>query len=102
MVCPVAREDRTHIYNQFVIRTPDRDQVKARLTAAGIGCEVYYPVPFHQQDCFRDLGRRTGDFPQAEAAAADSLALPIYGELTGEQVTHVVEELAAVCAAARP
>ena len=91
---PVAREDRTHIYNQFVIRTPRRDDVKAHLQAAGIGCEVYYPVPFHLQECFQNLGYRPGAFPEAEAAANDSLALPIYGELTEAQQSEVVGAIA--------
>jgi len=93
---PTAREDRSHIYNQFVIRTPKRDDVKAHLQAAGIGCEVYYPVPFHLQECFQDLGYRPGAFPEAEAAANDSLALPIYGELTEAQQSEVVTAIAAV------
>lgn len=91
---PVAREDRTHIYNQFVIRVPKRDDVKAHLQAQGIGCEVYYPVPFHLQECFQNLGYRPGAFPEAEAAANDSLALPIYGELTEGQQAEVVAALA--------
>jgi dTDP-4-amino-4,6-dideoxygalactose transaminase len=93
---PVARDDRTHIYNQFVIRTPRRDEVKTHLQAAGIGCEVYYPVPFHLQECFQNLGYRPGAFPEAEAAANDSLALPIYGELTEGQQAEVVDAVAAV------
>lgn len=93
---PVAREDRSHIYNQFVIRLPRRDEVKAHLQASGIGCEVYYPVPFHLQECFQDLGYRAGAFPVAEAAAADSLAIPIYGELTEAQQSEVVGAIAAV------
>lgn len=93
---PVAREDRSHIYNQFVIRTPKRDEVKAHLQAAGIGCEVYYPVPFHLQECFQDLGYKLGAFSEAEAAANDSLALPIYGELTEAQQAEVVGAIAAV------
>lgn len=84
-----------HIYNQFVIRTPRRDTLRERLTQDGIGTEVYYPVPFHLQPCFRALGWSAGAFPQAEAAARDSLALPIYPELTEAQQAHVVARIAA-------
>jgi dTDP-4-amino-4,6-dideoxygalactose transaminase len=94
---PVTRADRSHIYNQFVIRLPRRDDVKAHLQASGIGCEVYYPVPFYMQECFQDdLCYRDGAFPAAEAAAADSLVIPIYGELTEAQQSEVVGAIAAV------
>src|SRR6266850_2854303 len=92
---PIEAPDRRHIYNQFVIRTSDRDGLKKHLDAAGVGNEIYYPVPFHQQPCFAYLGHRAGDFPKAERAAEDSLAIPIYGELTPAQQETVVSAVAA-------
>jgi dTDP-4-amino-4,6-dideoxygalactose transaminase len=90
---PIEAPNRTHIYNQFVIRVPDRDRLKQHLDKAGIGTEVYYPVPFHMQACFADLGYAEGAFPVAEAAAKSSLALPIYPELTAAQQTIVVDAI---------
>jgi len=87
---PTRDPDCVHIFNQYVIRVTSRDAVRARLDAAGIGTEVYYPVPFHLQECFAPLGYRRGDFPAAEAAAAETLALPVYGELTEAQQREVV------------
>jgi dTDP-4-amino-4,6-dideoxygalactose transaminase len=87
---PLEPADRLHIFNQFVIRAADREGLKQHLGERGIGTEIYYPVPFHLQPCFSYLGHRRGDFPRAERAAADSLALPIYGELTTAQQEAVV------------
>jgi dTDP-4-amino-4,6-dideoxygalactose transaminase len=91
---PFEPSDRTHIFNQFVIRTADRDGLKRHLDAEGIGNEIYYPVPFHLQPCFADLGYRRGAFPHAERAADDSLAIPVYGELTADQQETVVSAIA--------
>ena len=91
---PVEPPGLTHIYNQFVVRGPSRDGLRAHLAAAGIGTEIYYPVPFHRQPCFKHLGRASDAFPVADRAAATSLALPIYGELTADQQRHVVRSVA--------
>ena len=94
IVLPVEPYDRFHIYNQFVVRVPRRDTVRTFLGEHGIGTEVYYPVPFHLQECFAALGHRRGDFPAAESASESTLALPIYGELSAAQQETVVQTLA--------
>ncbi len=94
VVLPVEPEGIYHIYNQFVIRLAERDRVRAALDACRVGTEIYYPVPFHLQECFAFLGHSKGDFPAAEAAAAHTLALPIYGELTEAEQHYVVDSIA--------
>ncbi len=90
---PLEKPGR-HIYNQFVILVPERrDELRAFLNQAGIGSEVYYPVPLHLQECFDYLGYQSGEFKQAEKAAQCSLAIPIYPELSDDQLEYVVEQI---------
>ena len=84
-----------HIYNQFIIRVPDRDRVRAALAKAGVGSEVYYPLPLHMQSCFAYLDHRAGDFPESERAAHESMALPIFPELTEAERDEVIAQLKA-------
>jgi dTDP-4-amino-4,6-dideoxygalactose transaminase len=83
-----------HIFNQYVIRVQRRDELRAHLAANGVGTEIYYPVPLHAQQCFAYLGHSPEDFPHAQQAAAEVLALPIYPELTVAQREHVVRQIA--------
>jgi dTDP-4-amino-4,6-dideoxygalactose transaminase len=91
---PLAAAGR-HIWNQYVIRVPQRDALKQFLAVRGVGTEIYYPVPLHRQQCFAYLGHGAGAFPESERAAADTLALPIFPELRAEQLQYVVEQVAA-------
>jgi dTDP-4-amino-4,6-dideoxygalactose transaminase len=93
---PVAQPDRRHTFNQYVVRVPGphRDPLVKQLKESGVGVEVYYPLSLHQQECFKFLGHRTGDFPTSEQAAAEVLALPMFPELTDAQQARVID----VCA----
>jgi dTDP-4-amino-4,6-dideoxygalactose transaminase len=92
---PHALPGGRHIYNQYVIRARARDGLRAHLAAAGVGTEIYYPVPLHLQQCFAYLQCKAGDYPQSERAAAETLALPIFSELTETQLQYVVDIVAA-------
>ncbi len=91
----MKRADRNHVYNQFVIRAKNRDALKEHLDKNGIGTAIYYPLCLHLQDCFKFLGGKQGDYPEAEKASQETLALPVFPELTSDQIEYVVEQIAA-------
>jgi dTDP-4-amino-4,6-dideoxygalactose transaminase len=91
---PVAQPGYRHVYNQYVVRVPQRDELRVYLAGRRIGAEVYYPLPMHLQQCFADLGGRPGDCPEAERAARETLALPIWPELSEAQLQYVVDSIA--------
>jgi dTDP-4-amino-4,6-dideoxygalactose transaminase len=91
---PVVEEPNHHVFNQFTVRVPKRDQLRAYLKDRGVGTEVYYPLPLHLQNCYRELGYQKGTFPISEQAAAEVLSLPIYAELAEDQLAYVVQSIA--------
>ncbi len=95
VVVPVLDPDNFHVYNQFTLRVEKRDELRAYLKEHGVGTEVYYPLPLHLQNCYRDLGYVKGTFPQSERAAEAVLSIPIYAELTDDQLQYVVQSIAA-------
>jgi dTDP-4-amino-4,6-dideoxygalactose transaminase len=94
LITPQAQVVGRHIFNQYIVRVQNRDALKDHLTARSIGTEIYYPVPLHLQKCFEYLKYVLGDFPESERAAAETLALPIYPELSEAQLDHVVASVA--------
>ena len=90
---PVVRDYNVSIYNQYVIRVPRRDELQAFLTDGGIGTAIYYPLSLHEQECFASLGYKKGQFPCSEAAAAETIALPVSPELTDEQIAYVASQI---------
>ena len=86
-----------HVYNQYIVRVADgkRDKLREYLNGQNVACEIYYPVSLHQQECFKDLGHKPGDFPEAEKASAETLALPVANEVTAEQQEYAVNKIKA-------
>ncbi len=93
LTLPVVGPGNVHVYNQFTIRTPQRDELSAYLTQRGIGNRIYYPVPLHLQECYRSLGYQKGDFPVSEQLSQEVLSLPIFPELTPDQLHYVVSTM---------
>ena len=91
IVLPFTDARATHVFHQYVVRVPRRDALREHLVMRGIGSEVYYPVPLHLQPALRELGYKRGDFPEAERAADEVLALPIFPELRDDEQERVVE-----------
>jgi dTDP-4-amino-4,6-dideoxygalactose transaminase len=89
---PAHPGDR-HVFNQYVVRVPERDALRAFIGDLGVRTEVYYPIPLHRQTCFAELGLGDGAFPESERASRETLALPIYPELDDAQAAHVVDSI---------
>ncbi|MBE9531205.1 MAG: DegT/DnrJ/EryC1/StrS family aminotransferase, partial [Proteobacteria bacterium] len=94
VVTPVRAKDSGHVYNQYVIRVKKRDKLKDYLATAGIGTGIYYPLPLHLQECFAGLGYKRGSLPVSEGAAKETLALPIYPELSAAKQKYLVNTVA--------
>jgi dTDP-4-amino-4,6-dideoxygalactose transaminase len=93
VVPPLVLEGCSHIYNQYIIRARRRDELKEFLEKRGIGCAIYYPLSLHEQECFRSLGYARGAFPESERAAAETLSIPVYPELTAAEQQYVIDSV---------
>ncbi len=93
IILPYTKKGSCHVFNQFIIRAQRRDALKNYLEQNNVGCAIYYPLSLHQQECFSYLGYSEGDFPESEKAANETLALPIFPELTKKQIEYVVEKI---------
>ncbi|MFH0774382.1 MAG: DegT/DnrJ/EryC1/StrS family aminotransferase [bacterium] len=93
IILPAEAPDCRHIYNQYTIRCKDRDGLREYLKAKGIATEIYYPLPLHLQECFKDLGQKEGDFPESEIAAKETLSIPVYPELTEGELKEVADAI---------
>ncbi len=104
LALPSERAEGRHVWNQYIVRVPEgrRDALREHLKQSQIGSEIYYPVPLHQQECFSSLGYKTGSLPESERASQESLALPIFPELTAEEQIRVVSQIAAFFGIASP
>ena len=91
VIAPAVIPGAVHVYHQYVVRVPRRDALRDHLVRQGVGCAVYYPRPLHLQECFADLGHRRGAFPNAERATEEVLALPVFPELSEQQLTRVAD-----------
>jgi len=95
VVTPYVHPDNYHIYHQYTIAVPKRDELRDHLKEKGIGCETYYPVPLHAQKCYEHLGYKEGDLPISEKAAGEVISLPIFPELTEDEQSYVIETVKA-------
>lgn len=93
LTLPRVAEESHHVFHQFVVRAPRRDELRAHLSGRGVSTDVFYPEPLHLQPCFEDLGYRRGDLPEAERAAVEVLALPVFAQLRAEEQERVVEAI---------
>jgi len=93
VAAPHREEWNRHIYNQYIVRVPERDELLSYLRESGIGCAIYYPKPLHLQECFKTLGYSKGDMPESERASAETISIPIFSLLSDEEKTHVADKV---------
>ena len=90
---PMVADGNVHVFNQFTIRASRRDELREHLSALGIGTGVYYPVPLHSQECFRELGYEEGDLPVTELLCSEVVSLPVFPELGSDQIEYVADSI---------